>query len=227
LVTATTTLAADSAERRIIGFSPDGKWFAYEQFGVEDGSGFPYHSVEIIDVINDAWAPGTPISERIDDETATPFQVRNKVRAKAAPELARRKIINPGHILASNPSTELEPDASEVRFHIHRNWTGPQTPYVLKVETRDIPKPETCAYSDFPIKLFSLKLTTEDGAEHEIYRDKKLPKSRSCAHSYRIADVLVHEERMKPDHLVVLLHVFSQGFEGSDARFMAVAIAVP
>jgi predicted secreted protein len=32
---------------------------------------------------------------------------------------------------------------------------------------------------------------------------------------------------MKPDHLVVLLHVFSQGFEGSDARFMAVAIAVP
>ncbi len=226
-MSACAALAADSAERRIIGFSPDGKWFAFEQFGVQDGSGFPYHDVYVVDVINDAWAPGTPINVRIDDETATPVQARNQARVKAAPELARRKIVNPGFILASNPVTEPEATPGLVRFNPHRNWTGPQEAYSLTLHTTAISKPEACAYSDSDIKLFALKLAVGDGPATEVYRDQALPKSRGCAHSYRIADVIIHEERLKPDRLVVLIHVFTQGFEGSDARFIAVPVAVP
>jgi predicted secreted protein len=219
--------AADSAERRIIGFSPDGKWFAFEQFGTQDGSGFPYHEVFVVDVLNDEWASGTPIRVRIDDETATPLQARNQARTMAAAELAKHKIVRHGHVLASNPVTEIDPTPNEVSFFVHRNWTGPQDPYTLSLETFVVPKSENCSYSDSDMRAFYLKLKTNDGIKREVYRDKDLPKSRGCAHGYQIADVIIHEERLSPERLVVLLHVFTQGFEGSDARFIAIPITAP
>ncbi len=221
-------LAADTAERRIIGFSPDGKWFAFEQFGVQDGSGFPFHHVFIIDVVNDKWAPGTPIYERIDDETATSLQVRNKARVKAAPELAKLKIINPGFLLASNPVTEVGSDANRIGFRTVRNWVGPPPEkFTLRLQTTTTAKPESCAYSDSELKLFSLTLAFEDNPPKQVYADKHLPSSRGCAHDYRISDVLIHEENFKPERFVVLIQVYTQGFEGSDLNYMAVPVAVP
>ena len=41
--------AGDSAERRAMGFSVDGRYFAFEQFGIQDGSGFPYADIFIVD----------------------------------------------------------------------------------------------------------------------------------------------------------------------------------
>ena len=219
--------AADSAERRIIGFSPDGKWFAFEQFGVEDGSGFPYHEIFVIDVINDKWASGTPVRVRIDDEAATADQAWQQARTKAAPELAKRKIHRRGHILASNPVTEIDATPGELRFNVHRNWTGPQEPYVLRLETFALAKPDRCAYADSEMHGLTLTLRTEDGVVKEVYRDRSLPGSRGCAHDYRLADVIIHEERLRPQRLVVLVHVFTQGFEGIDSRFIAIPVAVP
>ncbi len=225
-LTASTALAADSAERGIIGFSPDGKWFAFEQFGIQDGSGFPYHDIYIVDVHNDTWAPGTPIRVRIDNETATAHQAWQQARTAAAPELAKRKIIHRGHVLASNPVTEVDPTPNEVSFFVHRNWTGPQDPYRLSLQTFVLPKPENCAYADGQMRGLALRLKTNNEAAQEVYRDTALSKSRGCAHDYQIADVIIHEERLKPERLIVLLHVFTQGFEGADARFLAVPITL-
>ena len=68
--------AGDFADREIFGFSPDGGTFAFEEFGVQDGSGFPYATIYVIDTAKDAWVSGTPIRVRIDDETVTvkPFE---------------------------------------------------------------------------------------------------------------------------------------------------------
>jgi len=52
--------AGDYAERRIIGFSANGKYFAFQQFGVQDGSGFPYSEIFIINTDTDTWAGGSP-----------------------------------------------------------------------------------------------------------------------------------------------------------------------
>ena len=48
----------------------DGEIFAFEEFGVQDGSGFHFSTIYVIDTDTDSWAPGTPIRVRIDDETA-------------------------------------------------------------------------------------------------------------------------------------------------------------
>ena len=41
--------AGDYADRTILGFSPDGSTFAFEEFGVQDGSGFAYANIYMID----------------------------------------------------------------------------------------------------------------------------------------------------------------------------------
>ena len=53
--------AADAAERAILGFSPDGRWFAFEEYGVQDGSGAPYANIYVIDLDMDRWARDTPV----------------------------------------------------------------------------------------------------------------------------------------------------------------------
>ncbi|MGQ3280698.1 MAG: DUF2259 domain-containing protein, partial [Shinella sp.] len=37
--------AGDFSTFQTLGFSPDGKVYAFEEFGVQDGSGFPYSTV--------------------------------------------------------------------------------------------------------------------------------------------------------------------------------------
>jgi predicted secreted protein len=40
--------AGDYAYRDILGFSSDGKSFAFEEYGVQDGSGFPYANIFVV-----------------------------------------------------------------------------------------------------------------------------------------------------------------------------------
>ncbi|TIL61031.1 MAG: hypothetical protein E5Y89_28055, partial [Mesorhizobium sp.] len=44
LATVATAGAGDVAELEILGFSKDGGVFAFEEYGVQDGSGYPYAS---------------------------------------------------------------------------------------------------------------------------------------------------------------------------------------
>ena len=54
--------AGDYASRHVIGFSADGRYFAFEQYGAQDGSGFPYAEIFIIDTQADSWVAGSPDS---------------------------------------------------------------------------------------------------------------------------------------------------------------------
>ena len=57
----TTPLAAhagDVAELEILGFTGDGGVFAFEEYGVQDGSGFPYANRYYIDTADDTFSQG-------------------------------------------------------------------------------------------------------------------------------------------------------------------------
>ena len=54
-------LAGDRALFQPIGFSADGRYFAFEEYGVQDGSGFPYSNTYILDLPADKWVNGTPV----------------------------------------------------------------------------------------------------------------------------------------------------------------------
>ncbi len=54
-------LAGDRAQIDLIGYSDDGSYFAFEEFGIQDGSGFAYSSIYVVDLVDDSWVVGTPI----------------------------------------------------------------------------------------------------------------------------------------------------------------------
>ena len=69
-------VSGDFATRHIHGFSADGKLFAFEEYGVQDGSGFPYSTIYIIDTDTDNWTAGSPFKAQLNDETKTVFDAK-------------------------------------------------------------------------------------------------------------------------------------------------------
>ena len=68
LAVATPALAGDRALIDFIGFSADARYLAFEEFGVQDGSGFPYSNIYILDLPADKWAGGSPFLVSFKDE---------------------------------------------------------------------------------------------------------------------------------------------------------------
>jgi len=103
--------AGDTAELNILGFTANGGVFAFEEYGVQDGSGFPYANRFYIDTATDKFLPGTPIRVRIDDETATIESARAQARAEGEAFVAQTELAgNRGLTAGSNPVTELSAD---------------------------------------------------------------------------------------------------------------------
>ncbi len=63
----------------MIGYSEDGNYFAFEQFGIQDGSGFAFSDVFVIDLVNDKWTAGSPFEVEAEDEAA--FTGRGSARS--------------------------------------------------------------------------------------------------------------------------------------------------
>lgn len=83
LMLAAPAMAGDRALIDFIGFSEDGQYFAFEEFGVQDGSGFPYSNIYVLDVSADSWVDGTPVRVQLDDEGAR--RKRRAARRRAKP----------------------------------------------------------------------------------------------------------------------------------------------
>jgi len=213
--------AGDYAYRDILGFSPDGKYFAFEEYGIQDGSGFPYANVFVIDTAKDDWVDGTPIRRRIDDETASLATVRKDARSKAEPILSKFKIEPRGLLVVSNPATELSADPYSVRFRLNDFFNMAERAWSLRLTPLTLPQPENC--HDFgPAKGLKLELTDPNGAARTISEDKSIPESRFCPRDYAISDVVVFTPEGGETTIAVLVSLFRQGFEGTDRRFIAV-----
>lgn len=219
--------AGDAAVRNVIGFSPDGRTFAFEQFGTQDGSGFPYAEIFIIDSQDDSWVPGTPVRKRLETENATVDQAREAARAEAQPILSTRQIGEPGDHLASNPRAELSADPHSVLVNAAHRFVPPaEDPVTFTLAEKPFASAECAKVTELPTKGFALKMERPGKPEIMLHDDTALPASRGCPLGYAIADVLAHEAGGHTTY-AVLLHVASHGFEGPDSRFIAVTRRLP
>lgn len=224
LLAATATgRAGDFADREILGFSPDGATFAFAEFGVQDGSGFAYANVYVIDVASDSWVSGTPIRVMHENEDETLANVREEARQRALPWLTRYGIEPGGRVVVSNPASELSADPHQVRFltDFYANW--PDHVWTLTLTPVPLPEPVGCENLG-PVAGFRLELGNWLGETRTLHEDTALPGSRGCPQDYAIADVVTHTDDGGGEAaMVVLLNVIRQGFEGPDRRFLAVA----
>ncbi len=229
-------LAADNAERGFALFSPDGRYFAFEQFGVQDGSGFPFSDIHIVDLERDEWVDGTPVRVRLEDEGAMLSAARASAAAKAAPIMTRLKITDPGELLAANMATEVVADRRNVsfaRFFPIQGWAEEQNPaqptqYTLTVEIVPFPLKQPCWDDDTTQYGFALRVRNkETGAETEVYRDTSVPSSRFCPRTYDIGEIIVFREALGKEHHVALIAMYSPGFEGMNRDLLAVPLKLP
>ena len=218
--------AGDNADKYLIGFSPDGAYFAFEEYGVEDGSGFPYSAVYVIEVAGDRWLPGTPIRFRIDDEQASLAQARGETSERAAPLLDQYQIGRPGLSVVDNPLTEALADPFLVAFHPRSFFLSNDVPYQLTLEEYVLPAPNCPDIGQGDHRGFRLVLTDPEGATRTLSEDAQIPASRFCPLNYGISEVVTYPLEAGGNALVVLLNVFSVGFEGPDRRFIAVTTTI-
>ena len=229
LLVASPAAAGDIASFRPIGFSPDGGIFAFEEYGIQDGSGFPYSSIFIIDTAKDAFIPGTPIRVRIDDEKAGLAGARGEAAAKAAPLVQKFTLgANPGLMAAFNPITETESPAHSLTYRQYAVEPPVGGQFALALEEIALAPSARCKDVTPQSTGFRLSFEMEDGqpSQRLLHADEKIPESRNCPTGYRLGGVMVHHpDGAEPVH-IVLVQVLSFGFEGRDGRWIAVPAPV-
>jgi predicted secreted protein len=219
--------AGDAAERSILGFSPDGRYFAFEQYGVQDGSGFPYSDIFVIDTSTDQWVENSPFRILLKDERVQLKQARKEAITKAANLLKKLVIAQPGRLLASNPSAELSAEPHHVVVNTSRIIAGQPERWTFTLEEKVHENAQCASYTSSPIKGFRLSVQRTGGAVIALHEDASIPKSRRCPLRYAIHDIITHEPNSGARIFAVLVSVYALGFEGPDRRFLAVTLRLP
>ena len=214
-------LAGDRAEIALLGFSEDGRYFAFEEYGIQDGSGFPFSSIYAVDLSTDTWVAGTPFAARSESEDASLSAIRAEAAARAKAPLATLQLDATAVFTALNGDGEPM-DGQSIAFGTPGyGLSAVADTRVLTLETYPLPAPADCAtYTDAPIVGFAVAAS---GIEY--HRDTSIPASRRCPLDYRIYGIAAPAGfGSGAGGPVAVISVYSFGFEGPDRRFIAVPL---
>ena len=233
--------AGDGAALNVLGFSADGRFFAFEQYGVQDGSGSLYATVSAIVIGDGRLVKGLPVTAVMDPDDPTLAKkareqrlaaIRAKAAADAAPLLKQMGIAQAGNqmvaVLASRARSLL--DAEEVRSISKTVVTtvmlpaarfGPDARLQLREFDIALPRCKDLVRGDHP-SGFGLTVERKGRPTIHLSRDQTIPASRGCPDHYGIAEV--HDLPLSDGStaLAVLIQYFYMAFEGPDRRFLAV-----
>lgn len=224
------TLPAQAGDRALIdyiGFSEDFRYFAFEEFGVQDGSGFAYANLYVVDLMTDAWVLGTPIRIRANDETRSLADVRAEAMESASDHIESFGIHVPVEIAALIGDGLPDTDGKSLVFGMPGYLPGMVSgDYRLSLSTFPAHATSPCA-DWFGTEPLGYQLQIEDsGTERQVHRDTTLPASRGCALDYRIYAVVTPFMGTTLSHAVAIISVYPGGFEGPDRRFLAVPLGL-
>ncbi|MEH6724956.1 MAG: DUF2259 domain-containing protein [Hyphomicrobiales bacterium] len=212
--------AADLAELGSTGFSDDGAYFAFEQYGIQDGSGFPYSSITIVDVKSDSWVAGTPIDVVLDEESASPNQARARAQQQASALLSQYGVKSSnGVLVAHNPVSELSADPKNVIFRPVKTTMEIGPPIEVQLDAFELSAGSDCTVFGTTYG-FRLLLSTP-GQVKILHEDTRIPSSRGCPLDYRIDQVYAHRLSGGAVALAIMLVMNTPGFEGPDGNYLA------
>lgn len=233
--------AGDGSALNVLGFSANGRYFAFEQYGEQDGSGALYSSITAIEIAGDRPVKGMPVADSLNPEetnrTKEPrdkllAEIRAKVAAQAAAQLKQLGISTPGRLLASVPKArarevlDSEPvksvrQAATMSLSLPRDIFGRSARLVLREFDIALPRCKDLVLEGHP-NGFGLTIERRRQPTIHLRRDQTIPPSRGCPDRYGLAEV--HSLAL-PDGsiaLAVLIQYFYHAFEGPDRRFLAV-----
>lgn len=218
-----TAFAGDTAELNILGFSADGGIFAFEEFGVQDGSGFPYANRFYVDTATDDFVAGSPVRVTIEDESANVSDARKTAREsgeKIVPEHVLEA--NRGFTAAFNAVTELNADPHRIVASPQPYFPPIAPPIEFRLEEFPLPGGKQRCFDLGELKGFRLlSVDPENGKTELVHEDRSVPQTRGCATGYRLGGL----QTFGPQHFsayAALVAVQRVGFEGPDFRWIAV-----
>lgn len=221
LFTCMFALAGDFAERVIHGFSIDGGLFAFEEYGVQDGSGFPYSNLYIIDTATDEWTAGSPFRILLDDETKSVFDAREEVRIMAGPVM--KSFESRGNVVATNRATELGIDTKRMIANPRLVVPPIDDAIEFRLEEISFSSNEFCEAFASTQGFRLLQIGTKGGDKTKIlHEDSSIPDSRNCPLHYDLADLVTYYPETQSPAFAVLIRMQKVGFEGPDGRYLAV-----
>lgn len=220
LVCSASLVAGDFAKLEVLGFSQDGRYLAFEEFGTLDGSGFPYSSIFFIDTSKNSFA-ASPVTVRIDRENASEAAARSRAGLLAAKSLRQFRIVrgNTGSLVVSRLLTDLSSENKEdsARFAEEVGSMYHKGDYELQLKENKVTVKPCDDYGDDTFMFELVLKSRENDWSRSLQKDTTLPASRGCALDYGIRSVYVYKEMV-----AVFLNVYTRGFEGPDLRHLVV-----
>ncbi|MBD8066294.1 DUF2259 domain-containing protein [Devosia sp. PTR5] len=216
--------AGDRALIDFIGYSDDARYFAFEEFGIQDGSGFAYSSVYVVDLATDSWVLGSPVKVQAEDEAEPLWQVRAEAIEQARGFIDDFGLHTPVEIAALTGDGVAAGDGKSLEF-----GTPPivgravSDSYGLRLSTFETTAATACV-EYFGAAPLGFELTLSQGTDRLVHRDASLPRSRGCPSDYRIYAVLMPFGAATLSNAVAIISVYPGGFEGPDRRFLAVPL---
>lgn len=216
--------AGDASQLNTLGFSADGGVFAFEEFGRQDGSGFPFANRFYIETGSDSFVAPSPIRVRIDDENATIEDARAQARSQGQAIVSDAELAaNPGYLAGFNAITELSADPHRLAVNPRPVFPPIDPPMEFRLE--EIPFEATGTCAGFPEAITGFRLISIDsapgGVSRLLHEDTSVPSSRGCPTGYRLGGVQTFFSDGAAA-LAVLITIRSYGFEGPNHRWMAV-----
>lgn len=216
--------AGDHAQFNPLGYSGDGRYFAFEQYGIQDGSGFPYSEIFLIDLDTDSFAGGSPFRARVDEDGAGLGEARQQAIAAASSALVSHEIFTPARIIALNGDGEAGEGLALTYGVPGFGFADIIDEHTLSLEIFKAPTSQQCVdwFGEEPMGYALLRET--EGVTTEIHRDTRIPASRNCAITYKFYGVTLPFAAYDNASAVAVLSVWSHGFEGPDRRFIALPV---
>lgn len=203
--------AGDAATFCSIGWSEDNAYYAFAQFGEQDGSGFPYAELYVVDVEKNDFVPAGVFEQLWQDEVdsgANGINVLLELRVQADSLLAAYNISAREHML---PVFKAEGQECE-----HAAWSHSES-FVLDLVQQA--KGDAGTYESEA--AFHLLFKPNDDSTLTIGNKNRYRKN---VLRYDINRVF-HSSDTKT--LVVVIRLTKLGFEGPDIRYMVETLRLP
>ncbi|MCV0397098.1 MAG: DUF2259 domain-containing protein [Rhizobiaceae bacterium] len=216
--------AGDVATLEILGFSQDGSLFAFEEYGIQDGSGFPYANRYYIDTAADSFVSGTPVRVRIEDEQAALSDARAEARRRSQRVIADETLAdNKGFMAAFSPVTELNADPFRLVANPRPIFPPVDRPVEFRLEEIPFAPTGHCEAMGESAGFRLLRVDASDGGTTGlVHEDESVPASRGCPNGYRLVGLQTFHPRTGNPVFAVLIAIRRFGFEGPDFRYIAV-----
>jgi len=219
-------LASDNTQFDPIGYSPDGRFFAYEEYGTSEKSQLAYTHIYVLDLAQNKWVLGTPVMYMALRPSETLADARNRAETQAEMILTDLDVVVPAKIVAMIGEGVPGAKRAQLLFGVPGKGTKGTVigQYLLTLKSFETGAASPC-WQWFKQKPLGISIDMENfGSTLEIYKDGVLPRSRGCPFEYRLSAVIMPFDATDISNSVAMVSAFTNGLEEVNKQYLAIPL---